>query len=189
MQAANKIIILTAPSGSGKSTIANALMQAVPNLQFSVSAATRAPRHGEIDGQHYYFISLASFLQKIENHEFAEWEKVYEGKYYGTLNAELERIWASGNIPILDIDVVGAPRVINKYPNQVCSIFIDVPIELLKDRLIKRGTETPESLQERLNKAAEESAQKGSFLHVVPNIELSTATQQVITLVLQFLGT
>ena len=101
----NKIILITAPSGSGKTSIVNHLMKKFPQLAFSVSATTRAPRDNEKNGQHYYFITEKEFREKIHNKEFLEWEMVYEGKYYGTLKSDIERIWKENKIPVLDIDV------------------------------------------------------------------------------------
>ena len=106
-----KIIIIAAPSGSGKTSITRYLLQKYPLLSLSISAATRKPRGEEKDGVHYHFISEAEFKQKIEENAFVEWEMVYEGSYYGTLKAELERIWNLGKVPILDIDVKGAIQV------------------------------------------------------------------------------
>ncbi len=185
---ANKIIILTAPSGSGKSSIAKGLMAAMPNLQFSVSAATRHPRAGEIEGVHYYFISVQDFQQKIELNQFAEWEKVYEGKYYGTLKSEIQSIWNAGKIPLLDIDVIGAKNINKNYPIETCSIFIEVPITELKKRLEDRGSETTESLQERLDKAAQEAEHKNYFHYTVINDSLKRATKETIKIVQEFLN-
>jgi guanylate kinase len=183
----NKIIILTAPSGSGKSSIAKGLMQVVPNLRFSVSAATRSPRIGEVNGVHYHFMTPSAFEQKINNNEFAEWEKVYEGKYYGTLKTEIEHIWAKGQNPLLDIDVKGALSIQQLYGAQVLSIYIQVPIAELQKRLQARGTETPITLQERLDKAEIEAQDAQYFNTIVINDDLQKATAQVVKLVQLFL--
>jgi guanylate kinase len=183
-----KIIILTAPSGSGKSTIAKGLMQQLPQLQFSVSAATRSPRSDEVDGVHYHFLSVDQFTSKINSNQFAEWEKVYEGKYYGTLKSEIENIWAQHKVPLLDIDVKGAKSIIANYPQQVLSIYIHVPVAELQKRLIARGTETPKSLQERLDKASIEAQESTSFDAIVLNNDLHEATQEVVEQVKKFLG-
>lgn len=113
-----KIIIIAAPSGSGKTSITRYLLQKYPLLSLSISAATRKPRGEEKDGVHYHFISEAAFKQKIEENAFVEWEMVYEGSYYGTLKAELERIWDLGKVPILDIDVKGAIHLQDQFPNR-----------------------------------------------------------------------
>ena len=151
----NKIIIITAPSGAGKTSITRHLLEQFPQLAFSVSAATRAARGQEKNGVDYYFMSTQSFQHKIQENEFVEWEMVYEGKYYGTLKSELVRIWNNQQVPVLDIDVKGAIHVQQQYPGSSMSIFIDPPsIDELRRRLDSRGTETPESLQARVNKAS-----------------------------------
>jgi len=154
MDKANKIIILTAPSGAGKTSITRHLIQEFPQLAFSISAATRQARGNEQNGRDYYFITVEDFQKKIKENAFVEWEMVYEGKYYGTLKSELERIWNENKIPVLDIDVQGAIHVQLQYPENSLSIFIEAPsVEALRNRLQGRSTETPESLQTRLNKA------------------------------------
>ena len=129
--------IITAPSGAGKTSITHHLMENFPQLSFSISAATRSPRANEVDGKDYYFMSEAEFQHKIKAKEFAEWEMVYEGKYYGTLKSELERIWANGQVPVLDIDVKGALHVQKQYPINTLSLFIEPPsVDELKKRLL-----------------------------------------------------
>lgn len=173
---AHKIIIITAPSGAGKTSITRHLMQQFPKLAFSVSAATRSPRAGEKDGVHYYFMSVEAFQEKIQQEAFIEWEMVYEGKYYGTLKSEINRIWSRGMVPILDIDVKGAIHVQDLFPKQTFSIFIEPPsLEELKKRLLNRGTETAETLQARLSKAAYEISFKHSFDTVIYNEDLAKA--------------
>ena len=182
------IIIITAPSGAGKTSITRYLLQKYPFLCFSVSAATRSPRGNEKEGVDYYFISEASFKEKIANHEFIEWEMVYEGKYYGTLHAEMSRIWQQNKVPVLDIDVKGALRLLEQYPKQCFSIFIEPPgLEELKKRLEARGTETPESLTTRLNKAAYEISFKENFHQTIVNRDLSDACAEAEKYILQFL--
>jgi len=183
-----KILIITAPSGAGKTSITHYLMQQFPQLAFSISAATRQPRGSEKNGADYYFISEAEFQQKIKHKEFAEWEMVYEGKYYGTLKSELERIWSNNQVPVLDIDVKGAIHVQNQYPINTLSIFIEPPsVDELKKRLLCRGTETEESLAARVNKASYEISFKVHFDEVIVNHNLEKACKEAHKLVKEFL--
>jgi len=183
-----KILIITAPSGAGKTSITRYLMQQFPQLAFSISAATRQARANEEEGVDYYFMSEASFQQKIKQKEFAEWEMVYEGKYYGTLKSELERIWQNNQVPVLDIDVKGAIHVQNQYPINTLSVFIEPPsVEELKKRLESRGTETVESLTARVNKASYEISFKIHFDEVIVNDHLENACAEAVKLVGKFL--
>ena len=183
-----KIIIITAPSGAGKTSITKHLMQQFPNLAFSISAATRAPRGEEKNAVDYYFISSEDFQEKIENNEFVEWEMVYEGKYYGTLKSELERIWNENKIPILDIDVKGAIHVQQQYKKKTLSIFIEPPsVDELKNRLHSRGTETKESIAARVNKAAYEISFKHHFNKTIVNNNLEDACIEATKSVEKFL--
>lgn len=184
-----KIIIIAAPSGSGKTSITRYLLQKYPLLSLSISAATRKPRGEEKDGVHYHFISEAEFKQKIEENAFVEWEMVYEGSYYGTLKAELERIWNLGKIPILDIDVKGAIHLQDQFPHRCLSIFIEPPsVEELKKRLESRGTETPESLANRVNKASYELSFKTHFHKHILNDNLEKACTETEEVIKEFLG-
>jgi guanylate kinase len=183
-----KILIITAPSGAGKTSITRHLMQCFPVLEFSVSAATRNARGNEKDGVDYYFISLEDFKQKIQNKEFAEWEMVYEGKYYGTLKSELKRIWGLNKVPVLDIDVKGAIHIQQQYPENTLSVFIEPPsVDELKNRLESRGTETAESIAARVNKAAYELSFKEHFNKSIVNDDLERACAEAVTLVDEFL--
>jgi guanylate kinase len=183
-----KIIILTAPSGSGKTSITRHLLKTFPELSFSISAATRNPRGSEKNGVDYYFIPEEEFKQKIQEDAFAEWEMVYEGKYYGTLKQELRRIWDLGKVPVLDIDVKGAIHVQQQYPGKVLSLFIQPPsVEELKKRLESRGTETPESLNARVSKASYELSFSHSFSHVIVNDVLEKACEEAEKLVRAFI--
>lgn len=184
-----KIIIIAAPSGSGKTSITRFLLQKYPALCLSVSAATRKPRGEEKDGVHYHFISEEEFKHKIEENAFVEWEMVYEGSYYGTLKAELERIWNLGKTPILDIDVKGAIHLQDQFPNRCLSIFIEPPsVEELKKRLESRGTETPESLANRVNKASYELSFKNHFHKCILNDNLERACIETEQVIKEFLG-
>jgi guanylate kinase len=185
----DKLIIITAPSGSGKTSITRHLMQQFPQLAFSVSAATRQPRGMEKDGVDYHFISTEAFQQKIQHNQFVEWEMVYEGKYYGTLKSELEKIWQQNKIPVLDIDVKGAIHVQQQFPQTSLSLFIQPPsVEELKKRLQSRGTETAESLAARINKASYELSFKDHFNKVVVNDELQTACTEAAAIVNTFIA-
>jgi guanylate kinase len=184
-----KIIIITAPSGAGKTSITRYLLNTHPDkLAFSISAATRRPRGMEQNSKDYYFISQEAFTAKIQADEFVEWEMVYEGKYYGTLKSELQRIWAEGKVPILDIDVKGAIHVQKQFPDTTLSLFIEPPsIQELTRRLTGRGTETQESLDARVNKAAYELSFKHSFDHVIVNADLQQACKEAADLVQAFI--
>jgi guanylate kinase len=185
----NKILIITAPSGAGKTSITRHLLQLIPQLAFSVSAATRNARGNERNGADYYFMSVEDFQQKIRDQQFVEWEMVYEGKYYGTLKSELDRIWGNGQVPVLDIDVKGAIHVQQQYPNSTLSIFIEPPsVDELKRRLESRGTETVESLQARVNKASYEISFKHHFHRIVINAQLDQAREEAMGIVKDFLA-
>lgn len=185
----NKLIILTAPSGAGKTSITRFLISKFPSLCFSVSATTRSPRGTEKDGVEYYFISVEAFHEKIQADAFIEWEMVYEGKYYGTLKSELERIWQEGKTPVLDIDVKGAIHVQEQLEGQCLSIFIEPPsIEELKRRLKSRGTESAESLATRINKASYELSFRHHFNRVIVNDHLEKACAETEEAVRAFLG-
>lgn len=184
-----KLIILTAPSGAGKSTFAKRLLYEIPNLVFSVSATTRSPRKGETDGIEYHFISKDDFEKKIEKNEFVEWEKFYNGTYYGTFRSDIEKLRNKGYFVLLDIDVLGALNIKNEYGNDALGIFIKPPsLEVLKKRLIKRGTESDESLNIRLERAVKEIEFADRFDVVVINDELETAYEQTKKAVKNFIN-
>jgi len=184
-----KIIILTAPSGAGKTRLTRHLLKKFPDdLAFSISAATRPARGKEKNGVDYYFITEEEFTNKIQHEEFVEWEMVYEGKYYGTLKSELQRIWNDNKTPLLDIDVKGAIHVQQQYPENTLALFIEPPsIDELKRRLTSRGTEDADSLNARLNKASYELSFRHSFTHVIVNTDLEKACKEVETLVYDFI--
>lgn len=185
---ANRIIIITAPSGSGKTTLVRRLLQAMPSLAFSISACTRAPRSGELDGRDYYFLTEPEFKSRIDADEFVEWEMVYTGKYYGTLRSELQRIWDSGRTPLVDIDVKGALAIQEQYPETSLSIFIKAPsLEILRERLIARGTESAQMLEERLAKAEYELMAAPEFDRIIVNDDLEQATQDLMQLTQGFI--
>ena len=185
----NKLIIIAAPSGSGKSSVTRHLLNTMPEqLSFSISCATRQQRNLEKDGIDYYFISVDAFKHKINNHEFVEWEMVYEGKYYGTLKSEMDRIWQLQKAPLLDVDVQGGINIQQQYPKQSLSLFIEPPsIKELERRLKARGTETAESLQARLSKAAYELSFKEQFDRIILNDNLERACKEAENIVTAFL--
>ena len=190
MSSSHKIIIITAPSGAGKTSITKHLLKTFPGeLAFSISAATRQKRNYEKDGVDYYFMSVDDFKEKIQQNAFVEWEMVYEGKYYGTLTSEIHRIWQEGKVPLLDIDVQGAVHVQQEHREQSLSIFIEPPsVDELKKRLNSRGTETPESLDTRLNKATYELSFKDHFDKVIVNDDLEKACKEAVNIVSTFLS-
>jgi guanylate kinase len=188
-QEQGKLIMVTAPSGAGKTSITRYLLNKYPQLSFSISAATRAPRAGETDGVQYHFISLDSFRSKIEANEFVEWEMVYEGNYYGTLKSELQSIWDAGKFPVLDIDVKGAIHVQQQFGNNCLSIFIQPPsVDELKRRLESRGTETPENIAVRVNKAAYEMSFSHQFNKIIVNNNLEEACMETEQVIKEFLA-
>ena len=190
MTASNhKIIIITAPSGAGKTSITKHLLKTFPGkLVFSVSAATRQRREYEKDGVDYHFMSVDDFKEKIQHNAFIEWEMVYEGKYYGTLASEINRIWKEEKVPLLDIDVQGAVHVQQEHREQTLSIFIEPPsVDELKRRLSSRGTETPESLATRVNKATYELSFKDHFDKVIVNDDLEKACKEAEMIVRSFI--
>jgi guanylate kinase len=185
----NKLILITAPSGAGKTSIVKYLMTRFPQLSFSISATTRKARDSEKDGEDYYFISENEFIEKIHHKEFLEWEMVYEGKYYGTLKSEIERIWALKKVPVLDIDVQGAIHVQQQYPVNTMAVFIQAPSsEELKKRLQGRGSETEESLQARIDKSSYEMTFKKHFENVITNKDFQTACLDAEKIVAAFLA-
>ena len=184
----NKLILITAPSGAGKTSIVQHLLKRFPQLAFSVSATTRKSRGNEEEGVDYYFISEEEFKEKIHHKEFLEWEMVYEGKYYGTLKSEIQRLWSQKKVPVLDIDVQGAIHVQQQYPVNTISVFIQAPsLEELKNRLQGRGSETYESLQARVSKSSFEMTFKKHFENVIINKDFETACIEAEKIVSAFL--
>ncbi|WP_445665718.1 guanylate kinase [Fodinibius sp. AD559] len=182
-----KIIVIVAPSGAGKTTIAQRLLREYPKIQFSVSATTREPRKDEKDGEDYYFLSEEEFDQKIKNEKFLEWEH-YSGNRYGTLRSEVDKLVESGYFPLLDIEVKGALNVQRLYNSGAISIFIKPPsLEELKNRLSKRGSETENSLQQRLKRAEMEIKYADRFDYSVVNDDLEEAYTEVKNIIEPFI--
>lgn len=176
----DKLLIFAAPSGSGKTTLVRHLLSKYKNLAFSISATTRDKRDYETDGVDYHFLTLENFKAKIENNEFVEYEEVYSNKFYGTLKSEVERIWSNNCNAIFDTDVFGGIALKEKYKDKALSVFVKTPsLEILKERLIARKTETTESLEKRLQKVAYESTFQNQFDIILLNDNLTTACQKV----------
>ena len=183
-----KVIILSAPSGSGKSTIVNYLLSRGLGLEFSISATCRSPRGEERHGKEYYFFSTDEFRQKIDKDDFLEWEQVYPGCYYGTLKSELERIWAKGHTVVFDVDVVGGVNIKKIFGERALSIFVQAPsVEVLRQRLESRGTDSAEKIEERVAKAEYEMTFADKFDIVVVNDKLESALEQAEKAVRDFL--
>jgi len=187
-QKTGKVLIFSAPSGSGKSTIVNHILGLHPEIEFSVSATSRPPRGQEQDGVEYYFLSVEEFRRRIEADQFVEYEQVYEGRYYGTLKSEVERIWAKGHVIIFDVDVKGGVNLKKYFGDKALSVFIQAPsVEELKRRLIARNTDTPEAIAERVAKAAEEMTYAPKFDVVLINDNLEKAYAEAEKMVDDFL--
>jgi len=183
-----KLIIFSAPSGAGKTTIVHHLLKKFPELSFSISATTRELRGAETHENDYYFISKEEFLHKVARQEFVEFEEVYNGTFYGTLRSEIERIWNEDKHVIFDIDVEGGIRLKRKYEDDALAIFVQPPsLEVLKERLSGRGTDSPEKLQERFVKAEKELTYADKFDVILKNYDLATACAEAEKLVNDFL--
>ncbi len=182
-----KAIILSAPSGSGKTTLVRHLLVSNNDLAFSISATTRTKRGQEKDGIDYFFLSQSIFKENIQQGAFIEWEEVYQGLYYGTLKSEIERIWNSGKNVIFDVDVQGGLNLKNYFQEKALAIFVRVPtIEILRERLISRGTDTEESINKRVEKAQYEMSYENKFDTVLVNHQIEAAKDSVQKLYLDF---
>ena len=185
---AGKLVIFSAPSGSGKSTIINYLLTQNLNLHFSISATSRSPRGNEKDGVEYYFLTPEQFRAKINEGEFLEYEEVYTDKFYGTLKSEVERILNEGNNVVFDVDVVGGCNIKNYYGDKALSIFIQPPsIETLRDRLVGRGTDSMDVIENRLTKASFEMSFASKFDKVIINDNLENAKTETLQVIKAFL--
>ena len=173
-----KLIIFSAPSGSGKTTIVHHLLDSLPNLAFSISATSRAPRGKEKDGFDYYFLSHEEFAKRAKAGDFLEWEEVYNGTAYGTLRSEVERLWAEGKHVIFDIDVVGGLNLKKLFGEKALAVYVKVPNdETLEKRLRGRGTDPEEKIQQRLAKAKEEQKLAPQFDLILVNDDLENAKE------------
>ena len=187
--AKGKLLIFSAPSGSGKSTLLNYVMSQIPEMAFSVSATTRPPRGEEVHGKEYYFLTMEDFKQRVANGEFLEWEEVYPGRCYGTLLSVIEQMQLDGKHVAFDVDVCGGVNIKKHYGNQALSIFIQAPsVDVLRERLIKRQTDSMEDIEKRLAKAAWETEfAQGKFDRTVINDDLDTAKREILEVVKAFL--
>ena len=184
----NKVIIFSAPSGSGKTTLVKHCLQKFPQLQFSVSATTRALRGEEIHGKDYFFLSVEEFKKLISEDAFVEYEEVYHDKFYGTLKSEVERTWSEGKVVIFDVDVVGGVNLKKIFGEKALSIFIAPPsIDELERRLISRATDDLETIKTRVAKAKHEMAYAEEFDEIVINDDLETSKKEIERLVEKFI--
>lgn len=186
---AGKVVIFSAPSGSGKSTIVNYLLTKGLGLEFSISATCRAPRGDEQNGREYFFFSPEEFKSKIDNNEFLEWEEVYPGCCYGTLKSEVERIWAKGNTVVFDVDVIGGVNIKKIFGEQALSIFIEAPsIDILRKRLIGRGTDSMDKIEQRVAKAEYEMTFAPQFDTIVINDKVEDAYSDAERVIRDFIS-
>ncbi len=185
----HKVLIFSAPSGSGKSTIVNHVLPLHPEMEFSISATSRAPRGTEQDGVEYLFYTADIFRKLVEMDKFVEYEEVYADKFYGTLKSEVNRIWSKGHVIIFDVDVKGGVSLKKYFGDDALSVFIQAPsVEVLRERLVKRGTDTPEAIEDRVAKASEEMTYAPKFDRILVNDDLETAFREVEKMVDDFLA-
>lgn len=184
----DKLVVFSAPSGSGKTTIVRELLKRFPQFEFSISATSRAPRGAERHGVDYYFLSAEEFRRAVAEDRFVEWEEVYSGTCYGTLRSEMERIWRKGNVIVFDVDVMGGLNLKRIFGERACALFIMPPsIETLRERLVGRGTDSPETIECRLAKAEFELSKAPGFDHVIVNDDLQTAIGEAASILSDFL--
>ncbi len=185
-----KVIIVSAPSGAGKSTIVKYLTGKIPNLAFSVSATSRSPRPGEIDGEHYHFLTESQFRRGIDEGIFIEWEEVYPGLLYGTVESDVNRVRNSGRSVIFDVDVKGGINLKERFGDEALAIFIMPPsVDELERRLTARGTEKEETIRMRTSKAATEIEYANRFDEVIVNDDLDMACDRALSVTKRFIET
>lgn len=184
----NKVIIFSAPSGSGKSTIVSHILKLHPEMEFSVSATSRAPRGQERNGIEYHFFTADEFRKMIAEDKFVEYEEVYAGSFYGTLKSEVQRIWDKGHVIIFDVDVKGGVNLKKYFGDKALSVFIQAPsVEELRKRLISRGTDSAEAIAKRVAKASEEMTYADKFDYILVNDDLQKAYAEAEKVVDDFL--
>lgn len=183
------MVIFSAPSGSGKSTIVGHILKLHPEMEFSVSATSRAPRGQEKNGVEYHFFTADEFRKMIGEDRFVEYEEVYAGSFYGTLKSEVQRIWDKGHVIIFDVDVKGGVNLKKYFGDDALSVFIQAPsVEELRRRLVARNTDSPEAIEKRVSKAAEELTYADKFDYVLVNDDLQTAFSEAESVVDSFLS-
>ena len=184
----NKVIIFSAPSGSGKSTIVGHILPLHPEMECSVSATSCAPRGEEKDGVEYLFYTPEIFRLLVQEDKFVEHEEVYKDRFYGTLKSEVNRIWGKGHVIVFDVDVKGGVNLKKYFGDNALSVFIQAPsVAVLRERLIRRGTDSPEAIAERVAKAEEEMTYAPKFDYVLVNDDLETAFREIEQVVDGFL--
>jgi len=183
-----KALIFSAPSGSGKTTIVKHLLSKFPELQFSISATTREPRKGEINGKDYQFLTDIEFRQAIDSNKFLEYEEVYPGRFYGTLKSSVEKIWQSGKHVIFDVDVVGGVNLKKSLKNQALAVFVKVKsIDDLEKRLKVRDSDSSLEIKKRVEKAVEEIKYEIFFDTTLINDKLDKTLNEAENVVSEFL--
>jgi guanylate kinase len=184
-----KLIVISAPSGAGKTSIVHYLLKNMSDLSFSVSACSRDKRENETNGEDYHFLGVEGFKKKIKVDAFLEWEEVYSNQYYGTLKTEVERIWKEGKTVIFDVDVIGGLNIKKQYPKECLSVFIMPPsIDVLRERLSGRSSESEEKIEIRLNKASEEISRNQEFDTVILNDNFEIACKETLEVIQNFIN-
>jgi len=176
------LFVISAPSGAGKSTLCKMLLERFPDIRFSVSHTTRKPRSGETDGKDYYFITKDEFVKGTESGRWAEWAEVH-GNFYGTSAEFLDKSLNAGNDILLDIDVQGTLQILRQYPESITIFILPPSIEILRDRLKSRSTDTPEVIASRLSNAEKEMAQKDRYRHIIVNDSLPETAGELISII------
>lgn len=176
------LIVISAPSGAGKTTLCRALLRRYPDILYSISTTTRKPRKGEKDGCDYHFMDKEDFVRKLKDGSWAEWALVHD-HYYGTSAVFLERTLNAGKDVLLDIDVQGTRQILERYPNAVTIFIMPPSLDVLRERLEKRGTDNRETIEKRIRNAREEMAQKNIYHYVIVNDDLETAIGRIIQIV------
>ena len=176
------LFVVSAPSGAGKSTLCNAVRERFPDIHYSVSTTTRPPRPGETDGVDYHFVTESEFKEGIERGRWAEWAVVH-GNYYGTSAEGLREPLENGTDILLDIDVQGANRIVEQFPDAVTIFIMPPSLETLRERMTSRGTDAPEVIDRRVDNARAEMAARDRYRHVIVNDHLPDAAAAILDIV------